>query len=80
MVSAAHFGASVSVYSMGFHKKRNLGNHHNYTFGLSMSCLASLLLCVVVSNERVAFSGLTGKTEINGWKLGTKLVAYAQKS
>ncbi len=36
------------------------------------------LLCVVVSNELVAFTGLTGKTEINGRKLGTKLAAYAQ--
>ncbi len=75
MVSAAHFGVSVSVCSTEFHKKRNLDNHHNYTFGLSMSCLASLLLCVVVSNERVAFTGLTVKIEINGWKHGTKLVA-----
>ncbi len=65
MLSAAHFGVSVHVCSLEFHKKRNFNSHHLNMLAISMSCSASILHCVVVSNKQVAFTCLTGKAEIN---------------
>ncbi len=80
MVSAAHFGISVVPFVRWNFTRKGFYITITLTFGLSMNCSASTLTCVVASNKRVAFTVLTGKTEINGRKLGTKLVAYAQES